>query len=57
MKLSVRALHLALSFVGIDDVGIIAVTGADTASVNRAHARIADLIHLSARVPNGNPGA
>ncbi len=42
-------LRHALSFVGIDDVDVIAVKGADKESMNRARARIADLVQLSAR--------
>ena len=43
-------LRHALSFVGIDDVEVIAAKGADQESMNRARAKIADLIHLAARV-------
>ena len=39
-------LRHALSFVGITDVDVVAVQGADSESMDRARARIADLVHL-----------
>ncbi len=43
-------LRHALSFVGIIDVEVIAAQGANDESMDCARARIADLIHLSAKV-------
>lgn len=43
-------LRHALSFVGISDVEVIAVQGENAESMDRARAKIADLIHLAARV-------
>lgn len=43
-------LRHALSFVGITDVEVISVQGTDGESMDQARAKIADLIHLSAKV-------
>lgn len=43
-------LRHALSFVGITDVDVVAVQGADDESMDQARAQIADLVHLPARV-------
>lgn len=43
-------LRHALSFVGITDVEVIAAQGTDNESMDRARAKIADLIHLPAKV-------